>query len=209
MPEAVRYRWILGTGLLVLAALWLGPLPAMSKTAFSAHMLLHLGVVSVAAPLIATGLVGLGLTARLFPPLLISAMLASAFDLVVVWGWHVPALHEAAARHAGAFILQQASFLLAGTAVWATSFNAGNKDGSAIGVLAMFLTFTHMTMLGILLALAPALIYAPDLCLGAFGFEQLDDQRFGGVLMASVGGLPYLLGGLTLVYRMIGTAGRP
>ncbi|NLY59705.1 MAG: cytochrome c oxidase caa3-type, assembly factor CtaG-like protein, partial [Gammaproteobacteria bacterium] len=45
------------TALLLLAGLWLGPLPAMSRTAFSAHMLLHLGVVALVAPLLAAGLV--------------------------------------------------------------------------------------------------------------------------------------------------------
>jgi putative membrane protein len=204
MPQAKHSGWVLGAGVLVLALLWLGPLPEMSKTAFSAHMLLHLGVVSLAAPLIATGLLGLGIADKVFPPLLVSAMLATAFDLVVVWGWHSPPLHEAAARHTGAFALQQASFLVAGLSVWATSFSTRNRERGGLGVLAMFMTFTHMTMLGILLALSPELIYAPDLCLGAFGFAQLDDQRFGGVLMASVGGLPYLLGGLFLVYRMLG-----
>lgn len=112
------------TALLLLAGLWLGPLPAMSRTAFSAHMLLHLGVVALVAPLLAAGLVRAGL--RL-----------------------------------------------------------------------------HGDMLGVLLLMAPQLIYPADLCLGAFGFAQLEDQRFGGVLMAAWGGLVYLLGGLLLGCRLL------
>jgi putative membrane protein len=48
--------WPLGLGALVLMLLWLGPLPAMSRRAFSAHMTLHLGVAVVAAPMVAIGL---------------------------------------------------------------------------------------------------------------------------------------------------------
>jgi putative membrane protein len=64
-----------------------------------------------------------------------------------------------------------------------------------------------MAMLGALLALAPELLYSPELCLGAFGVERLDDQRLGGALMATLGSLPYLAGALFLVHRLL--AGEP
>ena len=60
-----------------------------------------------------------------------------------------------------------------------------------------------LLMAGFKPTLAPELLYAPDLCIGAFGFRGLEDQRLGGLLMASLGGLPYLLGGLVLTYRML------
>jgi putative membrane protein len=64
----------------------------------------------------------------------------------------------------------------------------------------------HMAMLGLLLSLAPALVYAPEFCLGAWGLSPLDDQRFGGGMMAVLGGLPYLAGGLVLAYRLVSDA---
>lgn len=196
-------------GLLLLGALWLGPLPEMARTSFSAHMLLHLGIVSVAAPLLSFGLIGFGLVRRLMPLAALSAFLALAIDVVVVWGWHAPALHEAAARHEGVFVVQQLSFLAAGLAVWTTAFRDDDRGSLLMGVAAMFLTFSHMAMLGILLALAPELLYAPDLCLGAFGFTQLEDQQLGGVLMASVGGIPHLIGGVTLMYLLLAAPDGP
>jgi putative membrane protein len=51
-----------------------------------------------------------------------------------------------------------------------------------------------MTMFGMMLTLAPILLYDPDLCRGAFGLDRLQDQHLGGVLMAVGGGLPYLIG---------------
>src|SRR5690554_1801775 len=157
----------LGAGLALLIVLWLGPLPALSRTAFSAHMLLHLGVVSVAGPLIGLGLVGLGWGRKLFPAGVVSALFALAVDVIAVWGWHVPALHEASARNSLVFVAQQASFLLAGVLVWATSFRQDARSSLGLGIVAMFATFAHMAMLGILLGMSPALIYAPDLCIGA------------------------------------------
>ena len=195
--------WPLGLGALVLMLLWLGPLPAMSRRAFSAHMTLHLGVAVVAAPMVAIGLnrARFGLAGA--QPSLLTAFVVSAFEMMVVWGWHAPALHEAAALDDAGFVAQQLSFLAAGVGIWMVSFAGGSRAAFGIGMFAMLLTFMHMTMLGVLLALAPDLLYAPELCLGAFGLDRLDDQRLGGALMAVGGGLPYLIGGIVLAYRFI------
>ena len=192
--------WLLA-GLVILAGLWLGPLPAMSRTAFSAHMLLHLGVVALVAPLLATGLVRAGLRSE--APLRGWMALAFGMEMLVVWGWHAPALHEAAARHVVVFVIQQLSFLGAGMAVWWLGLAAQRRGDLATAMFGFALTLMHMTMLGMLLLMAPKLIYPAELCLGAFGFEQLEDQRFGGVLMAAWGGLAYLVGGVVLGYRLL------
>lgn len=199
---AAAPAWPLALGLLALAALWGGPLPAMARTSFSAHMILHLGVMVVAAPLIALGL------ARWRPlpqaaPLVGLAIAGSLVELVVVWGWHAPALHEAAGLFPGIFVMQQASFLLAGILVWLPGLATPGRAAAAAGALAMLMSFAHMSMLGVLLATAPRLIYAPELCLGGFGLGPLDDQRLGGVMMAVAGALPYLAGGVLFAHRLL------
>ncbi len=199
-PALILNGWLLAA-LLILAGLWLGPLPAMSRTAFSAHMLLHLGVVALVAPLLAMGLVRMGL--QLGSNMRSWMVLAFAMEMVVVWGWHAPALHEAAARHVGVFVIQQLSFLLVGLAVWLAGLAARQRRDLVTAMFGFALTLMHMTMLGVLLLMAPKLIYPAELCLGAFGFEQLEDQRFGGVLMAAWGGLAYLVGGIVLGYRLL------
>ena len=45
-------------GLFVLAGIWLGPLPRLAGQAFSAHMAMHMGIVAIAAPLLALGIAG-------------------------------------------------------------------------------------------------------------------------------------------------------
>ncbi|WP_275753241.1 cytochrome c oxidase assembly protein [Hoeflea sp. YIM 152468] len=194
--------WPLAAGLVLLACLWLGPLPAMARRAFSPHMILHLGVMVVAAPLIVIGLM------RLSPPDLaprfqsLGAVAASVFDFAVVWGWHVPALHEVAARLDSAFALQQLSFLAAGLWLWWICLAGRDAGSGALGGFAMLFASMHMAMLGVLLVLAPALVYAPQFCLGAFGLDPLRDQQLGGGLMALFGALPYVAGGAYLASRL-------
>lgn len=190
-------------GVSLLALLWIGPLPDMARRAFSPHMILHLGVTVVAAPLIALGLVGLGRNRTVRRPIAL-AFGASLFEMLVVWGWHAPALHEAAAARLPAFVAQQASFFCAGLLIWATAFSGTSRAMAGVSIFAMLFTFMHMAMLGLLLSLAPGLLYDPAFCLGAWGLDPLDDQRLGGALMAVVGGLPYLAGGLALTWRMLG-----
>ena len=194
--------WPLGAAAVLLAWLWLGPLPAMSRIAFSPHMILHLGLVGVVAPLLAFGLIRVGL----LPHRGVTvgwAVAASLLEFVVVWGWHTPGLHELAARQPVYFVVQQVSFLLAGLAVWGVGFADRSRAAAGAGLLAMLTTFMHMTMLGILLTLAREPLYAADICRGAFGFDPLEDQQFGGVLMTVAGGLPYLCGGAVLAWRLV------
>ena len=189
-------------GLAVLIALWCGPLPALSHTAFSAHMLLHLGVVVVAAPLLAA-LPGQWLAAATsFSAALGWTLLAAAFEMVAVWGWHVPVLHDLAGHTPGFFIAEQMSFLAGGLALWTVVLGARKAAQAGAAAIATFITFTHMTMFGLLLGLAPTLIYDPDLCQGAFGLDRLDDQHLGGALMA-VGGFAYLGATITLCARAL------
>lgn len=195
--------WPLILGFIVLAGLWLGPLPAMSRTAFSAHMILHLGVVALAAPLLAIGLFRIGWRVDRLRNIGAWTIIAFLFEMIVVWGWHVPWLHEAAARSLWAFMLQQISFLAVGLAVWILGFATRATGAIALAILGFFLTFIHMTMLGVILLWTPNLIYPPELCIGAFGFELIEDQRFGGILMAGWGGLAYLLGGVILGGRLL------
>lgn len=200
-------NWPLLLGLLVLAACWLGPLPAMSRTAFSAHMLLHLGVVALAAPLLAIGLARSGLRVDGLRHSSAAIALIFAAEMVVVWGWHAPPLHEAAALNVWAFVAQQASFLAVGLGVWLLGFASDSRRGLAAAMFGFFLTFVHMTMLGVVLIMAPKLIYPAELCLGAFGFAQLDDQRFGGILMAAWSAVAYLGGAVLLGARLLAPGG--
>jgi putative membrane protein len=190
-------------GIVLLALLWLGPLPRLAQQSFAAHMLMHMGVVAIAAPVLAIGIGG----ARFDPvrqiPRLFSPIPASVLELVVVWAWHAPALHHAA-RHRGAvLVIEQGMFLLSGLLVWMAAFG-GERSGSnrsAVGIVALLLTATHMTLLGALLALTPRPLYAHSQ--GLASLSALDDQHLGGAIMLLIGGASYLAGGLGLTLRLL------
>jgi putative membrane protein len=195
-------------GILVLVLLWLGPLPGWAAHSFSAHMLLHMGVVAVAAPLIGLTYArrwsdAPGARLRFLHP-----VPASVFELVVVWAWHTPALHHAAQHRLDVLFCEQAMFLAAGLWLWSASF-AGIRRGGArvwMGVAALWFTSIHMTLLGAIFALAPRALYmGPD----AVGIAALADQHLGGGIMLLVGGVSYLAGGLWLAFQGLGTHTAP
>jgi putative membrane protein len=194
----------LAAGLVILVALWGGPLARMARTAYSPHMLLHLGVMVVACPLLSwwlsrrlPGLYG-------FRDAISWALLASFFDMLAVWGWHIPLFHALAERQDGLFALQQASFLAAGLSVWTMAMSARTRAAAGAGALGMLLTFMHMTMFGLVITITPELIYAPDICQGAWGLKPLDDQHLGGIMMATLGALPYLVGSIVAAWVFAG-----
>ena len=201
----VSWRIIsLWAGIALLAAVWLGPLPGLAREAVFAHMLMHMGVVAVAAPLLALGLAGgrLDLTRKF--PRLFAPIPASVVELVIVWAWHAPTLHHAARHDLSAFITEQSMFFAAGVFVWLSSVGGDpwrRASRSAAGVVALLLTAMHMTLLGALLALSPRPLYAH--MVGGFGLSALDDQHLGGAIMLLIGGVSYLLGGLFLTVRLL------
>ena len=198
-------RWLLlAIGLMTLAGVWLGPLPHAAHHAFTAHMTMHMGVVAVAAPLIALGMAGGTWDPVRKWPALFAPIPASVLELIVVWAWHAPAPHHFA-RHSGiGLVVEQSSFLLCGLLVWLSAFGGEvprPKSRSAAGVIGLLLTSMHMTLLGALLALTPRPLY--DHAESAAGLTPLEDQHVGGAVMLLVGGVSYLSGGVWLTASLL------
>ena len=160
----------------------------MNAGAFTRHMVAHMTLVAVVAPLLAV-LIARG---RFNPverrPQWFSPIAASLIEFVVIWAWHAPALHVAARHDAAIFVLEQASFLGASTYLW-LSIVGGDRASSAMragaGILALVLTFAHMTMLGAVLALTPRDLYG-------HGGSAIADQQLGGAVMIASGTVAYL-----------------
>jgi putative membrane protein len=198
----------LSLGLATLGAAWLGPLPQLARQAFFAHMMMHMAVVAVAAPLLALAIGGGRYDPAERAPRLFAPVQASIVELVVVWAWHTPALHHAARHYTWAFITEQAMFFIAGCFLWVSALggdSANFRQRSAAGLVGMLLTAMHMTLLGALLALAPRPLYAHlnENGGGLARLAPLDDQHLGGAIMLLVGGISYLFGGLCLTVRLL------
>lgn len=179
-------------GLAVLAAAWAGPLPGMVPHSFTAHMVLHMAVVGAGVPLVAIGLAPLFATRS---PVAL-AVVASVADLVVVWGWHAPALHHASRSDPAMLALEQGSFAMAALLVWAVAFAGRDRQAALAGGMTLFFTSMHMTLLGALIALAPRPLYP-------HGHGTLADQQLGGAVMLTVGAVVYLGGTLILFGRVL------
>jgi putative membrane protein len=197
------------SGLAVLTLIWLGPLPGLARHFFSAHMTMHIGIVAVAAPLIAIGMTGRRFDPVRRMPAVFAPVPASIVELFVVWGWHAPLLHQAARLHETIFTVEQATFLGAGLFLWLSVLggtpNTSNwRMGAGIG--ALLFTSIHMTLLGALFSLASRPLYL-HVNPADPGFSHLADQHLGGAIMLLVGGASYLLGALWLTAALLRPAG--
>ena len=205
-------------GVITLAALWLTPWSALGVAPFSAHMIVHIGLVAVAAPLLVLGVAGSDVDpvvrfASWFPAIPISMA-----EFLIVWGWHTPLLHHAARQSRLAMIAEQSLFLFSGLWLWLAVFGGAaeqRRRRGPLGIVALLLTSIHMTLLGALLVLAPRPLFehvdAPaDLGHLRAASRALDDQHLGGAIMLIVGGFSYLAGALGLTRMLLRrTALRP
>jgi putative membrane protein len=199
-------RWPTIAGVAVLVLAWAGPLPGMVAGSFAAHMTLHMTVVGIGVPLLAAG-IGAPVARRGWLHSQLALPIAvSIIDLVVVWGWHAPALHHASRVLPWALAAEQASFVVVSLLVWlvALASTAETRRSAALaGAMALFFTSMHMTLLGALIGLAPRPIYPDHLHHAAGGLPALVDQQLGGVIMLAIGGVIYLAGGLVLMARVL------
>lgn len=176
----------LGFGLLLLGLAW----GAGSNASFSVHMARHMVIVAVAAPLIVLGVPWLG-------SLPVSPLGATLVEFAVVWGWHLPALHEAARFSLVWYVAEQGSFLIAGGLIWIAVLRRGAELAGAGGLL---LTSMHMTLLGALLILGARPLYSA-IC---YGGDPLEDQQLGGMIMLGLGTPVYLFAGLSRIGLLLG-----
>lgn len=202
-PVMPRLVWTI-CGVLTLAACWLGPLPELARHWFSAHMLIHMGVVAVAAAFLALGVAGGRFDPARRAPMLFSPVPASVVELVVVWAWHAPVLHHAARHTSWGMFAEQSMFLACGLFVWLSALGGPRpRSGAraAAGVIGLLLTSMHMVLLGALLIFAPRPLYShspPDLA-----YSAVADQQLGGAIMVLVGAASYLVGGLWLTFSLV------
>jgi putative membrane protein len=198
-----RAALLLGLG--VLACAWL---LAAGKLGMTGHMAAHMAAVAIAAPLVAYGLAGSRADPAMRWPSVVSPLAMSLVELVVVWGWHLPAARAFAASGTAGLILEQAMFFAAGLLLWSACLGAreaANSARRAAGVGALLLTTMHMTLLGVLIALAPRPLFdGHDHSL--LGIDPLFDQQAAGVVMLLIGGGSYLIGGLLLLAGMLRNA---
>ncbi len=200
-------RWQAGAyggGLLVLLVALGPPLDGWADAGLMGHMVQHLLLVFVAAPLLVLGAPmptvlwamppparrRLGrLQRRLTPSPYSTAWAASIAGAVVahlgaIWAWHLPAAFQGAVRSDGLHLAQHASFLGTAVVLWWVLLVGTRRSARGAGVLALFATTTASAPLGFLMTISSTSWYP----IYGTGPGAIEDQQVAGALMWGYGG---------------------
>lgn len=210
--------WAFGGGLAATAVALAPPMHHAAERTFAAHMVQHVLLIAVAAPLLVLGdplrVLRLALPVRWRPSRhahrshgnwLAWVTVALVAQAVVMWAWHAPVLYDAALRSEPVHALEHTSLL--GTAVWAWwGLIRTRRSRRGAGALALFVGAFPGTALGAALLLAPHPWYPP------YAHGSLDralaDQQLAAVVMWSVTGIAYVVGATVLFATWLADADR-
>ena len=216
-------------GWLTLALALLSPLHGIAEELFAAHMVQHMLLVAVAAPLLVLGRPGgalswslpklwhrgIGAVVRARPvaaawAMVTSPLVATAMHGVTIWAWHLPGPFEAALSNDWMHWLEHASFLATGVVFWwAMLGRPARIYGYGISVVCLFVTLLHTSVLGTLLTLSQQPWYGPAPGAAGWGLTAIEDQQLAGLIMWIPGGALYTLAALALAGLWITEAGKP
>jgi len=121
---------------------------------------------------------------------------------VVIWGWHLPVLFQAALHNDALHGLQHLSFLGSALLFWWAILHPRRQAGLGLSVLYLFTTAVHTAVLGALITFARTPWY-PAYVAPAAGLGPLEDQQLAGLVMWIPAGLAYLVAALVIVRRWL------
>jgi putative membrane protein len=205
-----RWRTVLFvTAIATLFIALISPLDALSNSLFSAHMVQHLLLILIAAPLLVVSrplsplLRGLPQRwrnafgslmqipfAQLIWARLTGAIVVLLIHLVALLMWHVPGLYSAAINHHWIHILEHASFFITAALYWWVLYNADHFGGR---IFSVFIVMMASGLLGALMTFASVPWY-PDHApyVAAWGLTPLEDQQLAGLFMWIPAGTLYV-----------------
>lgn len=207
------------SGWILLVVALVSPLHWLGERLFTAHMIEHEILMTIAAPLLVVARPLGGMLWALPPgwrplvggvgrvrPLaalwrwLNDPLVATILHGLALWAWHAPRPYEAALANPMLHWIQHLCFF--GSAIlfwWALLRSPLRQRGYGAAVFYLFATALHSGFLGILLAVARKPIYphqtsaAPD-----WGLTALEDQQLAGLIMWVPAGIAYLVAAIIL-----------
>ncbi len=197
------------------------PLDGLSAALFSAHMVQHLLLVLVAAPLLlfsdmplallwalpradaralSRHVTHISLLGRLWHRLSNPGCAWLGFALVL-WLWHAPVFFEAALRDNSIHAVEHVCLLAASMLFWWPLLKMTSPEHVRYGIAIpyLFSTALHTSILGVLMTFSAQAwypYYAPFS--SAWGYTPLSDQQLAGLVMWIPGGAVFTL--LTILY---------
>ena len=221
--DAWRARCFCG-GLAVVTVALVSPLDALSGALASAHMVQHVLLLLVAAPLLALSAPGAtivrgtplavrratgGWRRRLRP--LRNPVGLWALHVATIWFWHAAVPYDAALDHHVVHVVEHATFVVTGLLFWQVVLGARGAVSNGFGILLVFTMAMQSVFLSALLTFASSPWYSGYAATAAaWNLEPLADQQLAGVIMWIPAGLVYLGAALALLVRWIqATEGEP
>jgi putative membrane protein len=212
--------------LVALGLALLSPLDALSNALASAHMVQHLLLLLVAAPLLALSAPSsailrgsplalrrasgrwrrrLGLTHGNLGVLRHPAAVW-LLSVGVIWFWHAAAPYDATLDNQLLHVLEHASFLVTAVLFWqvVVGVRGAARVSGGLGVLLVFAMAMQSVFLSVLLTFARTPWYSGYAATTApWGLDPLTDQRLAGVIMWIPAGGIYLVVALALLVTWI------
>lgn len=215
-------QWISFVGaILVLVLTLMSPLDALSDALFSAHMVQHLTLMLVAAPLLVISDFQLALLWAL--PRRRAQALGSGFNqsrpvsgvwrvlnhpvfvwiafTAVMWLWHASSFYQAALRNEWVHTLEHLTILMTAMLFWWILFKHTQPDHIhyAVTIPFLFLTVLQSAVLGALMTFSSRPWYSDyAVSVTQWGLTPLQDQQLAGLIMWIFGGTVFTL--LTIGY---------
>jgi putative membrane protein len=216
-------------GLLTLVAALDSPIHEIGDQLFWVHMTQHELLMLVAAPLLVMGRPvvtflwalpirwreALGAAAKRRAWVAVWSLISAApaawlIHALALWVWHAPRLFEAALQNEGVHALQHLCFLGSALLFWWTLVHGRHgRLGYGAGVIYVFTTAAHNSVLGALLTFAPHPWYPSYVAsTAAWSLTPLEDQQLGGLIMWVPAGVILFVIGLALFAAWMGESER-
>jgi putative membrane protein len=201
------------------------PIHVAAEQALAWHMVQHVILIGVAAPLLAVSVPGgtlmRGMGLRVagasrsirrwggFGPdrlrRLRSPIGRWLVFVLVFWGWHTTRLYSAAVEHGWVHSVEHVSFVVVSFAVWSSVLGPARASGNdpAIRVIVVFLLGLQGVILSALMTFSPQPWY--PVYVDSLGADALADQHLAGVLMWIPLGVLYTAIGVWATMNWVGT----
>ena len=207
-PHPAHRTWLFLAGLATIGVALTSPIEAYEGMLFSVHMIQHMLLELLAAPLLLAG-APITLALRVANPRVRRRLLtvlqsrivhvvsfpvvAWAIFAAVNWGWHFSSLYDVALENAALHYVQHATFLGAALLFWWPAIGADPSPWRLphpVRLLYLFLAMPQNSFLGVALMSATTVLY-PHYATNArdWGLSPLEDQQLGGLLMWVPGNL--------------------
>lgn len=207
--------WAFAGGVVATLLALVSPLDAAAEALFSAHMVQHLILIAVAAPLLVLGEPLLPLLWAFAPhvrrrvgrwwvratvlPAVAGVLTAPALVWVLHVGalcaWHLPGPYDLALRHPAVHAVEHATFLATATLFWWAVLQRTGRRRLSYGAAVLYVTAASAVMggLGAILTFARRPWYQGHLATTApWGLMPLADQQLAGLIMWVPAGVVYL-----------------